>query len=426
MKIAVISDIHLKVEDRTPKSNQFGIQTKIRDLLETCDKVILNGDIFDCYVGKSWNDTEKNAYKLLKKYNTLVTYIASNDNIIYISGNHDTSIATMAPQFGLKAHKNYEITNSSGNIFRFSHGHEIDPLSINKIIRFLSFLSVNILNSIIFRKKGHEYELHRWVKRMKNISRYKNKTYLKYCKKLFNNNPDIVFQCFGHTHIPSWNVIESKFGKRHYLNCGTNIEYRDDYLIVDTEELKYKLNSIYPTKLTRKRAKRIKKGDILAAFNTNNILSHIISSIPEGPDYNISHIALCKSNKRCIEAVSTGVKERRVSNFIKNKYRLVILRPYDKDKKKIDDMVNHANNRVGSKYAYKQIIYLAIDTLLGYIGIHIKDKDVDIDEYTCSEIVAESYLASYETPIYANIIPSMIHPYHILISDKLFAMMEEN
>jgi len=424
MKVAVISDIHAKIDDSAVGTNM--LYNGIRNLLQENDKVILNGDIFDCMVGKSWKDTEQNTRKLLQKYKKLAQLIAKDNRIIYVRGNHDCTIKSKVNMYNIPVYLDYEITNSRGERFRFSHGHNVDPLIKNKITRWISNIGTNLLNRWILRKKGLDFELQGWARKISNICRFNNKTYLKYCKKLFNDNPDIVFQCFGHTHIPSWNVIDTKYGKRHYINCGAGINYRDDCLIIDTEKKVYTLYSLYATKLTNKRIAQIKKGDVLAVFDTGSIGANIISDIFPGISYDISHLALCKSNKKCIEATLKGVVENNIHKYKSSHVIALICRPNDRNKEKINNMIDYAESKIGSKYSYKQILYIFYSILRKYVGMSTKSIDIDSKKYTCSELVAEAFYSVYSEYIYKNVRPAMTHPFHIVVSDKFYTVAMES
>ena len=122
-KTIVVSDIHLGTSS-----------SKSREVVQflkknTCDTLILNGDIID-----GWQLKKSGKWK--KKHSTLVKYIMStltdsHTKIIYVRGNHDDFLDQMIPlEFGnFSIMNDYVLTASNGKKYYVTHGDVFDSVT---------------------------------------------------------------------------------------------------------------------------------------------------------------------------------------------------------------------------------------------------------------------------------------------------------
>lgn len=99
-KVSVISDLH--IHKNYKKSVFFyddkAFLAKIRSLLEGCDLLVLNGDIFETYVNERFPTKKADIAEVkaivYETYKSSFEFIFDNkDKIIFISGNHDDILA---------------------------------------------------------------------------------------------------------------------------------------------------------------------------------------------------------------------------------------------------------------------------------------------------------------------------------------------
>lgn len=192
MKYLIFSDSHLSdVFDE--KKFKF-----LKKIINSCDKVIINGDFwegydfsFDDFIKSKWNKL----FKLLKSKNS-----------IYLYGNHDKKVYSnnKNKEFSIKQLQKYTL-KSGGKSFYIEHGDRIVPLwdkyfkrmprFINKILYFIEkaaflFLGTNGVG-ILYKKFNDD---------MKNrVSKKLNKNELLVC---------------GHSHFME---IDEK---NHFINSG--------------------------------------------------------------------------------------------------------------------------------------------------------------------------------------------------------------
>ena len=129
----VLSDIHLGSEhSRTEEVTRFLQQVD-------CDRLILNGDIIDGWQlrksGKRWKQKHTDFFKVLMKMME-----KQGTEIIYVVGNHDDFLDSLAPfQFSnIKLVKEYLLTSRSGRRYYVTHGDIFD--SITTHMRWLAHL----------------------------------------------------------------------------------------------------------------------------------------------------------------------------------------------------------------------------------------------------------------------------------------------
>lgn len=215
-KTMVLSDIHLGSKN-----------SKIAELLiflkyNTCDMLVLNGDIIDGWQlkkGEKWKKKYTRFFrvilKMTEKYNT---------EVVYLRGNHDDFLDHLIPFiFGdiwiVKNHIHY----SKGKKYFILHGDILDPVANNfRWLQKLGFMNygftlwLNKVYNYIQTKKGlPRYSLAHTIQKQK----YKDEEYI------YNYERELVRlarkkECdgviCGHSHHPSI----KQFGDITYMNSG--------------------------------------------------------------------------------------------------------------------------------------------------------------------------------------------------------------
>lgn len=152
-KTIIVSDLHLgRIDSKVDEIIEFLKQN-------TCETLILNGDIIDGWHlqrGGKWSKTHS---KFIKKIMKMLT--KSNTNIIYLRGNHDDFLDTLLP---FSIGDNFIIMNdyymeSSGKKYIVLHGDVFD----------------NITSKAVFLSKLGDigYEALLWINRKYNRRRIK-------------------------------------------------------------------------------------------------------------------------------------------------------------------------------------------------------------------------------------------------------------
>jgi UDP-2,3-diacylglucosamine pyrophosphatase LpxH len=123
-KTIIVSDIHLGTKDA--KSKELSIFLKNN----SCEKLILNGDIIDAWSLKRNGQWRKRDTRVFRRILRMIE--EQNTHVIYIRGNHDDFLINMLPfRIGsFEIMDSYEYT--SGNIkFFITHGDIFDIISTN-------------------------------------------------------------------------------------------------------------------------------------------------------------------------------------------------------------------------------------------------------------------------------------------------------
>ena len=97
LTIGIISDLH--AGDKT-EADEFTLDDKqmigfLSQCIEQYDTVILNGDVFECWHPKSWNEQVQQFNRIARARPELHEFIVTNvtsGKLIYINGNHDAVV----------------------------------------------------------------------------------------------------------------------------------------------------------------------------------------------------------------------------------------------------------------------------------------------------------------------------------------------
>jgi UDP-2,3-diacylglucosamine pyrophosphatase LpxH len=215
-KIIIISDVHLG-------SNVCRTDKVLECLDIPCDKLIINGDLFD-----SFNLTRFNSkhWKVLSKIRKLSKKIP----IVFCRGNHDGNIEFLSDLLGVQFVHDVELIWKNKKIF-ICHGDRFDHWMAKQMIAdFFTGLYYFIQK---FDTKERKFST--WLK-------LKSKQILKVHKNLENkainfalaNSYDVI--CVGHSHL------ENKVERDGiiYVNSGSFTEEPCSYIEIDEEiELKH-------------------------------------------------------------------------------------------------------------------------------------------------------------------------------------------
>lgn len=215
----IISDLHLGIKDAKAKEI-------IKFLKEnTCDELIMNGDIIDFWAlkrGSKWKKSHSNFFKTIIE-------LSNTTRIIYIRGNHDDILESLIPIFfnNFELKMDYSFTALNKKKYYVIHGDIFDHITTN--FKWLSVFGSMMYDLLLFinrvynkrrEKQGKPYyslsrDIKKKVKLATNyISDYEEKL-VTLCKT--QNYQGII--C-GHIHHP-----ENKYiGGIHYLNSGDLVE----------------------------------------------------------------------------------------------------------------------------------------------------------------------------------------------------------
>jgi UDP-2,3-diacylglucosamine pyrophosphatase LpxH len=204
-KIYIISDIHLKKQDKREK--------KLIEFIESKKgKIILLGDIFDIWIGKN------EYYQQI--FQRLIDILSKNNHrIFYIEGNHDFNLVWLN-DIGISRGTELHF-KMNGKTFFLSHGDmlsgEISHYIYRKIVLKSEPIFHRITNSYFDKAVNKIGEILANLSHQKNTIPKAEGKRAKIFKNMINNAEQITrdkfidFVILGHCHIPS--IIKTKNGK---------------------------------------------------------------------------------------------------------------------------------------------------------------------------------------------------------------------
>jgi len=228
MNILVISDLHIDTCDNfgTFQWNEIDFIMHLEGIREinSIDKVILNGDIFELF---------KYTCSDIKRANpVLIEYLKDND-FIFIRGNHDI--------LNEKAIDHYQIKNSHDQVIHIEHGHNADWFNGSHTGRAIGKFGFSLLKSLSKHKSLMDIYF-RVVTVQEHINRipksYNTLKYLTYALKLLKDYDVVIL---GHTHKLESHHTYYLNKKKRYLNCGSCSLGRFQGIVMNTETLQYEL-----------------------------------------------------------------------------------------------------------------------------------------------------------------------------------------
>jgi UDP-2,3-diacylglucosamine pyrophosphatase LpxH len=212
-KYLIVSDIHLG-------DPRFVNESKLLSLLssEDFDVLVLNGDIWDCWI-------EKDIGKLQEKYWQLIIFLRTlcvQKEVIWILGNHDPELD-----------KAYDLlpdalicdsyVMAEGNDFTclIEHGQHLDYMWNLLFSRVSLYLTL-----CIHKLTGGRLDLQRWYEAKNPFYRMIYRKLEKYFMARHHEFNNIVI---GHTHVPSQYI----FNGSQLVNSGDWI-YHEHYITLSS------------------------------------------------------------------------------------------------------------------------------------------------------------------------------------------------
>jgi uncharacterized protein YycO len=132
-----------------------------------------------------------------------------------------------------------------------------------------------------------------------------------------------------------------------------------------------KLDDAYAQVFIEESERNVRDGDIVLRRGYA-VLSDVITLVTSGPD--VSHAGIYDGQTgMVIEAVDGGVRERRITDYVRGSHRVIIVRPRLTTAEKRAAVVQ-ARAAIGTPFDYA-----------GFVGLN------DPDRFYCSELVAWAY-----------------------------------
>ena len=228
MNILVLSDLHIDTCDSfgTFQWDEMDLIMQIETIrdINNIDKVIFNGDIFELL---------KYKYDDIKKANPILIRYFSDNDFIFIKGNHD-----IVHDYGID---HYDMANSQGQTIHIEHGHNADWLNGTKLGRALGKFGLSILKKMSHSKSLMDIYLKivAFEDQINHIPKsYNTIKYLTYALKLLQKHDVVIL---AHTHKLESHHTYYLNKKKRYLNSGSCSMGRFQGILMDTETLKYEL-----------------------------------------------------------------------------------------------------------------------------------------------------------------------------------------
>ncbi|MGF1586550.1 MAG: UDP-2,3-diacylglucosamine diphosphatase [Bacteroidales bacterium] len=219
-KTIVISDLHLGIENSRAKEVSRFLRTN------TCDLLILNGDIVDGWQLKKSGKWKKRHSRFIKSVIDMPS--THNTRVIYIKGNHDDFLDHFVPfTFGKISILRDYIHLSGNKRYYVTHGDIFDTITTN--FRWLASLgSIGYTMLLWLNKIYNNQRLRKGLPyhSLSKIIKYKVKTAVSYISGFEKELVKIarVKKCdgviCGHIHTPAI----AKYDNITYMNSGDWVE----------------------------------------------------------------------------------------------------------------------------------------------------------------------------------------------------------
>lgn len=230
----VVSDIHLG--SNVCRAEVF---LDFLDRIET-ETLILNGDIFD---NMDFRRLKKKHWKILKK----IRSIAKNNNVIWISGNHDYEAEVIAHIIGAIFLLEYEIKTNDKKIL-ITHGDRFDDIITKRPI--LTRLADNFYRIVqkIDKVMNNNYYYSGLLKRnSKTFSRCTEKTIRRSVQYAIKKNFDAII--IGHLHQAAH--LTNFENSIEYINCGCWTDQKCHFITINQDKIELKEFTVNENKSNR-------------------------------------------------------------------------------------------------------------------------------------------------------------------------------
>lgn len=220
-KTIVLSDIHLGTSGSKAKEVNLFLK------YNTCDRLILNGDIIDGWQLKKYGKWKKRHTRFFRRVLQLVEQ--KNTEVIYIRGNHDDFLDTIIPfSIGNISIRREYILQSGNRKFLIIHGDVFDSITNNLKwvarlgdIGYTCLLWINRQYNLYRLKRGLPYySLSQIIKsKVKKAVSYISDFETELAKLAKNRRCDGII-C-GHIHQPGIKIFSDGI---IYMNSGDWVE----------------------------------------------------------------------------------------------------------------------------------------------------------------------------------------------------------
>ena len=246
-KTIIVSDLHLGVKSSKAKEVVKFLKHN------TCDKLILNGDIIDGWElmrsGK-WKKKHTRFFKLVMKYVS-----KRKTEVVYLRGNHDDFLKELIPfRFGRLSLAEQHIHESCGKRYLVIHGDIFDSISTN--LKWLAKLgSIGYTFILWLNRHYNTYRAKRGLPyySLSQAIKHKVKSAVSFMDDFENQLAEVarIQKCdgiiCGHIHKASDKMIKNI----HYLNSGDWVEsltaltedYEGNWQIIRYEDWLREFNS---------------------------------------------------------------------------------------------------------------------------------------------------------------------------------------
>jgi predicted phosphodiesterase len=228
MNILILSDLHIDTCDNfgTFQWDEMELIMQIEGIRDTfnVDKVIFNGDIFEM---------QKYTYDEIKKANPILMRYFSDNNFIFIKGNHD-----IVCDFSVE---HLQFTNSHGQSIYIEHGHNADWFNGSRLGRAIGKFGISLLKKVSHSRYLMDiyFKIVAFEDQINHIPKsYNTIKYLSYALKLLKEHDMVIL---SHTHKLESHHTYYLNKKKRYLNSGSCSLGRFQGILMDTETLKYEL-----------------------------------------------------------------------------------------------------------------------------------------------------------------------------------------
>jgi len=400
MKIAIISDLHIKEKDGASDFHFTDKQfyKEIKDICKIVDILVINGDFIELWQS-SWptEDSRRAEFKkALDRYPITLRYIFRNPKIQLIQGNHDEELSFFGQGIiQKKIIKKLTIENRSES-FHTSIYHGIFDFFNTKAIGFSKFIAwlagwlERILHPMI------EVKLDGFVRKIFGINLFKNQSQIKGAKVLIATDSKLKCIINSHTHSPQIVKFSYRGQERIFINTGRyDGRNHKNIIFFDTNTFEVLQKSTDVPKLNfSKFTKQLKSGDVILSYNKTSLISSLIKNITEG---SYSHSMVYMGSGKIIEAITGGVQVSQLDKYLEGNHDLLILRLYDRSK--IGEFIKSLYKELGSGYSYSQLfVDLFYFLIKKWFGKDIR-KNIDIDSNyeaeNCSELVTKALNQAY-------------------------------
>lgn len=393
MKVAVLSDLHIKTKDSAClfEYSDYEMQIFLEKLSEEVDRIYLNGDVFELWktIRLSNKSIDHEIEGIFNNYPLSLHTILSNPKIFLTIGNHDGYLGNQLhdSKWNGKLLLGAEIKNSRGETISIWHGHlDIFNNKFPFVGRFISFCGGWIERILSF---FHSRGAYLWYRSFMRSQSFKNSTQIKQYKKDIGEDGSLVCMINGHTHVNEIKRFEYAGKSRLYVNTGLFDGNTRDVTIIDTETLAV-VKSTTREKNFAKVKSIVSRGDVILTRNTESNLSQLIASVSGSP---YSHALLYVGNNEIIESTigkHDGVQVSLLDKYLSGSHELAVLSW--KDSSKVDGIIKSFYKQLGMKYSYPQLLLIAFYLFCKNILRLNVSKHMDASEKgtVCSEALAKA------------------------------------